>query len=106
MKKQAEMCAKFEPKVGQPIEKGARFTYTDNFNYELMDNGVPLKVVYSAFGDITDPNHKMMDMRACAKVDCMNPCYGQNQYVLATSALGTCLRTKVQDTQFATSALS
>ena len=32
MKKQAEMCSKFEPKVGQPIKKGGRMTYTDNFN--------------------------------------------------------------------------
>jgi len=79
MREQAAMCAKFEPKVGQP-GPGGRFTYTDDFNYELMMNGVPAKAIYGAFGDIQDPNHKMMDMRDCAEVDCMNPCYGQNQY--------------------------
>merc|ERR1712141_271702 len=33
-----------------------------------------------SLGDIEDPNHQMMDMRACEREDCMNPCYGQNQY--------------------------
>ena len=79
MKKQAEFCAKYEPKVGQPI-KGKGMSFTLNFNMELLTKNVPAKAIYGAFGDISDPKHKMMDLRACAKVDCMNPCYGQNQY--------------------------
>ena len=80
MKKQAEQCAKFDPKVGQPIKKGGRYTYTDNFNMQLMMNGVPPKAIYGAFGNIKDPNHKMMNLADCADKDCLNPCYGQNQY--------------------------
>jgi len=59
------MCAAFEPKVGQPTTPGGYYNFTDDFNYKLMMSGVPLTAIYGAFGDISDPNHKMMDMRAC-----------------------------------------
>merc|ERR1719266_3277440 len=57
MKKQAEFCAKFEPKIGQPTTPGGYYSYTQDFNYNLMMNGVPMTAVYAAFGDISDPNH-------------------------------------------------
>lgn len=80
MNAQAAECAKFEPKVGQPTTPGGYYNYTMDVNYQLMMSGVPLTAIYGAFGDIEDPNHQMMDMRACEREDCMNPCYGQNQY--------------------------
>lgn len=79
MKQQAEFCAKNEPKVGQPV-KGSRYNMTSNFNYKLQMKRIDYSVVYGAFGDISDPNHVMMDPRDCEAVDCMNPCYGENQY--------------------------
>merc|ERR1712117_363034 len=68
---------KKEAKVGQPV-KGSRYNMTSNFNYKLSMKRIDYAVVYGAFGDISDPNHVMMDPRDCEAVDCMNPCYGEN----------------------------
>ena len=72
-----KMCKTFEPKVGESIpgnEYGDNFT--ENFNLTLDDSGAPKKAIYGAFGNINDPNHKMMRSRECERADCLNPCYG------------------------------
>lgn len=43
-------------------------------------SGAPVRVFFGAFGDISDPNHQMMDTRECSAQDCLNPCYGENQW--------------------------
>merc|ERR1711878_174224 len=86
MRKQAEMCAAYNPKVNQP-QPDSRYTITDDFNYQLMKARVPFDSVYAPLGDLSDPNHKMIEPRDCEDVDCMHPCYGKNQY----GACGKCV---------------
>merc|ERR1711978_268291 len=86
LREHAEFCAAFDPKVNQP-KPGSRYTITDDFNYELMKARVPFDSVYAPLGDISDPNHKMIEPRDCEDVDCMHPCYGKNQY----GACGKCV---------------
>ena len=72
------MCKTFQPPVGEPIpgnEYGDNFT--ENFNVTLDETGTPKKAIYGAFGNINDPNHKMMRSRECERADCLNPCYGE-----------------------------
>ena len=83
-----EFCAKNEPKVGQPTTPGGQYNFTEDFNYSLMKAGVPMTAVYAAFGDITDPNHQVVDIRACEAKDCLNPCYGKNQYGACNKCVG------------------
>merc|ERR1711994_558351 len=59
MRKQAEYCAAYNPKVNQP-QPGSRYTITDDFNYQLMKARVPFDSVYAPLGDLSDPNHKMI----------------------------------------------
>merc|ERR1712024_380501 len=86
MRKQAEYCAAYNPKVNQP-QPGSRYTITDDFNYQLMKARVPFDSVYAPLGDLSDPSHKMIEPRDCEDVDCMHPCYGKNQY----GACGKCV---------------
>ena len=79
MREQAEYCAAFDPKVNEP-KPGSRYTITDDFNYDLMKARIPYDSIYAPLGDISDPNHVMIDPRDCEYVDCMHPCYGKNQY--------------------------
>merc|ERR1711884_19250 len=58
-----------------------------DFNYQLMKARVPFDSVYAPLGDLSDPNHKMIEPRDCEDVDCMHPCYGKNQY----GACGKCV---------------
>ena len=73
---QAEMCKSYEPQPGEPIP-GNYYgdTFTEDFNYQLIDAGVSTKVIYGAFGDIHNPSHRMVSTRDCEAVDCLNPCY-------------------------------
>jgi len=79
MQQQAEFCATNEPKVGEPMP-GSRYTTTSEFNYQLYVNRVDYRAIYGAFGNIEDPNHVMIDPRDCEAVDCLNPCYGENEF--------------------------
>merc|ERR550539_1397001 len=79
MQQQAEFCATNEPKVGEPMP-GSRYTTTSEFNYQLYVNRVNYRAIYGAFGNIEDPNHVMIDPRDCEAVDCLNPCYGENEF--------------------------
>jgi len=79
MQQQAEFCATNEPKVGEPMP-GSRYTTTSEFNYQLYVNRVDYRAIYGAFGNIEDPNHVMIDPRDCEDVDCLNPCYGENEF--------------------------
>ena len=78
MEDHKKMCATTQPKVGEPIpgnEYGDNFT--ENFNLTLDETGTPKLAIYGAFGNIKDPNHKMMRSRDCERADCLNPCYGE-----------------------------
>ena len=86
LRQQREYCFTFKPKVNQ-LKPGSRYTITDDFNYQLMKARVPFDSVYAPLGDLSDPNHKMIEPRDCEYVDCMHPCYGKNQY----GACGKCV---------------
>ena len=47
-----------------------------------------MTAIYAAFGDISDPNHQVVDIRACEAKDCLNPCYGKNQYGACNKCVG------------------
>merc|ERR1711992_360097 len=105
MREQAQYCASFDPKVNEP-KPGSRYTITDDFNYDLMKARIPYDSIYAPLGDLSDPNHQMIDPRDCEYVDCMHPCYGKNQYGACSKCVDTCSLTRDRDTASAICALS
>ena len=77
LNKVKEQCAKVHP-VGEP-EPPTRWTVTNNFNYDY-GRRLDLDMLYSLLGKEGSP---AINERSCDEVDCLHPCYGENQ-------LGTC----------------
>ena len=69
-------------------KSGGRYNYTQDLVYDMTMDGAPVKMFFTAFGDI----HETMDIRDCQAQDCLNPCYGENQWGACNRCIGLMLK--------------
>merc|ERR1719361_2108804 len=93
MREQAEYCSAFDPKVNEP-KPGSRYTITDDFNYDLMKARIPYDSIYAPLGDLSDPNHQMIDPRDSSTLTACTHATAIISTVPAPNALITCSLTR------------